>query len=172
MTGPIVDRSMSHQDWHDEVCDWLGEESSVSSSYTNGSSETSMSDTVCISSSSFDLSQDEHDRSLTVTAMSPLRRSLSLIRLMEMCPLPTSFDVDSGAMNRSLTFSDMLPLRRALSFTNLLEISHPPTHSSTASFTVLTVEEGVSGSTDTHGIQSDTHGIQSDPSCAHARSSV
>ena len=69
MTGPIVDRPMSHQDWHDEVCDWFGEESSVSSSYTNDSSETSTSDTACISSSSFDLSQTEHDRSLN--AMQP-----------------------------------------------------------------------------------------------------
>ena len=104
MTGPIVDRPMSHQDWHNEERDWLGEESSVSSSYTNGSSKTSTSVTACISSSSFDLSPDEHDRSLTVTAMSPLRRSLSLTRLMEICPLPTSFDVDSEAMNMTTYF--------------------------------------------------------------------
>ena len=119
MTGPIVDRPMSHQDWHDEVCNWFGEESSVSSSYTNNSSETSTSDTACISSSSLDLSQTEHDRSLTVTAMSPLSRSLSLIRLMETCPLSTSFDVDPDTMNRPLTSSDMLSLCRTLSYSNL-----------------------------------------------------
>ena len=166
MTGPIVDRPMSHQDWHDEVCDWFGDESSVSSSYTNESSETSTSDTACISSSSLDLSQ--RDRSLTVTAMSPLCRSLSLIRLTETpdtCPLSTSSNVDPDTMNRPLTSSDMLSLRRTLSFSNLPEISHPPTHSSAASFTALTVEEGVSGSTNTHG-------TQSDHSSVHARSSV
>ena len=80
---PFPDHPMSHQDWHDEVCDWFDDESSVSSSYTNDSSETSTSDTACISSSSIDLSQTEHDRSLTVTAMSPLFQSLSLIRLAE-----------------------------------------------------------------------------------------
>ena len=172
MTGPIVDRPMSHQDWHDEVCDWFGDESSVSSSYTNDSSETNTSDTACMSSSSLNLSQTEHDRSLIVTAMSPLSRSLSLIRLMETpetCPLSTSSHVDPDTTNRPLTSSDMLSLCRTLSFSNLPEISHPPTHSSAASFTALTVEEGVSGSTNTYGI---THGTQPDHSCAHARSSV
>ena len=41
----------------------------------------------------------------------------------------------------------------------------PPTLSSAASSTALTVGEGVSGSTDTHG-------IQSDPQRAHVRSSA
>ena len=170
--GPIVDRPMSHQDWHDEVCDWFGDESSVSSSYTNDSSETNTSDTACMSSSSLNLSQTEHDRSLIVTAMSPLSRSLSLIRLMETpetCPLSTSSHVDPETTNRPLTSSDMLSLRRTLSFSNLPEISHPPTHSSAVSFTALTVEEGVSGSTNTHGT---THGTGSDHSCARTRSSV
>jgi hypothetical protein len=173
MAGPIVDRPMSHQDWHDEVCDWFGDESSVSSSYTNDSSETNTSDTACMSSSSLNLSQTDYDRSLIVTAMSPLSRSLSLIRLMETpetCPLSTSSHVDPETTNRPLTSSDMLSLRRTLSFSNPPAISHPPPHnSSAASFTALTVEEGVSGSTNTHGT---THGTQSDHSCAHTRSSV
>ena len=98
MAGPIVDHPISHQDWHDEVCDWFDDESSVSSSYTNDSSETSTSDTACISSSSLDLSQTAHDRSLTVTAMSPLSRSLSLIRLAETpetCPFIHQFSCGS-----------------------------------------------------------------------------
>mgnify|MGYP006145093871 CR=1 FL=1 len=63
ITGPIANRPMSHQDWHDEVCDWFGDESSVSSSYTNESSETNTSDTACMSSSSLNLSQTDYDRS-------------------------------------------------------------------------------------------------------------
>ena len=172
MTGPIVDRPMSHQDWHDEVCDWFGDESSVSSSYTNDSSQTSTSDTACMSSSSLNLSQIEHDRSIIVTAMSPLSRSLSLISLMETpetFPLTTSSHVDPDTTNRPLTSSDMLSLRQTLSFSNLPETSHPPTHSSAVSFTALTVEEGVSGSTNTYGI---THGTQPDHSCARTHSSV
>jgi hypothetical protein len=102
-------RPVSHWDWQEE-------ESSVSSSFTNASSETSTSATERISSSSFELSPGERDQPLTVSATSPLHLALS--RLQEIFP-------------------------------------RPPTHNSAGLFTVLTVEEGVSGSTNTHGIQPD-----------------
>ena len=89
LLGGIIDHPASHRNWQEEdEFNWMGEESSVSSSFTNGSSDTSRSTTACISSSSFELSPGERDRPLTISEMSPLRRSLSLTYLMEICSPP------------------------------------------------------------------------------------
>ena len=60
LLGGIIDRPASHRDWQvEDKFNWMGDESSVSSSFTNGSSDTSTSATVCISSSSLELSIDD-----------------------------------------------------------------------------------------------------------------
>jgi hypothetical protein len=129
--------SLSQRDWHEE-------ESSVSSSFTNASSNDETSAAACATSLSSNSSPQKSDeRTTTMVFFEP--PEAEPIKILTNHALRTVSEGDSSMFTPE-PHSHMVPDY----FSPL-----PPTHSSAALSTDLTVGEGGSGPTDIHGTQPD-----------------